>query len=273
MRTLLLMIACSAAYTIVGPVQSHDLATQQAPLADHNSETLLLKDAPATIVRNTSPDVARARMLAQEQQRARELYAQLSESLRLNEAQVDELTRLIAEHNVLSTSWSVDGLRYHHHHSPKAEDHELARERMLRVEELLGQGGFAQFTAYKETLYERFQLQKLVRLLAVVGHALSAEQTEQLVSIMVAERHHRDPAITNYPSGTREYAEELVGRMNDFDRHVLSLFTPVLSSDQLDFATKHFAGRAQRRNEALDRYRRSLSEGDHSAGFLYLEPN
>jgi hypothetical protein len=265
MRTLLLMIACAAASTIVGPVQSYDLATQQAPLADHNSETLLLKDAPATIVRNTSPDVARARMLAQEQQRTRELYAQLSESLRLNEAQVDELTRLIAEHNVLSTSWSADGFQ----HSPKAEDHELAREQMLRAEQLLGQGGFAQFTAYKETLYERFQLRKMIRLLAVVGHRLSAEQTEQLVSIMVAERHHRDPAITNYPSGTREYAEELVGRKNDFDQHVLSLFASVLSTEQFEFATKQFAGREQRRNEALDSYRRSLSEGHQSAGFLY----
>jgi hypothetical protein len=86
---------------------------------------------------------------------------------------------------------------------------------------------------------------------------------------MVAERHHRDPAITNYPRGTREYAEELVGRMNDFDQHVLSLFAPVLSSEQLEFAMKQFAGRAQRRNEALDSHRRLLSEGQHSAGFLY----
>jgi hypothetical protein len=151
MQTLLLIIACAAAPAIVGPVQSQDLATQQASLVEHNSETLLLKDAPATIVRDTSPDVARARMLAQKQQQARELY----------------------------------------------------------------------------------------------------------------------PAITNYPSGTREYAEQLVGRMNDSDRHVLSLFASVLSFEQLEFATKQFAGRAQRRNEALDSHRRLLSEGHQSAGFLY----
>ena len=261
MRRLLLVATCA---TLPAVVSAADPAMQQRSLADQNAETLLLKDS-APITRRTSPEAERAAALAMQEREARHLYAQLFESLQLNYEQVDEATRLLAERALLTTSWSTGNLK----HAAAPEDHHLVRENLSRIEGVLGRAGFAQFSEYEKTLAERYYLRRLFNGLIIVGRPLTDEQMTQLVTIAAAERRRLAPGRTNAPPGTLENAEELVTSLDDFDRRVEYLFGSVLSSDQREFAAEHFAARAQRRHAALDRYRRSLAEGDNSYGFLF----
>jgi hypothetical protein len=162
MRRLLLVATCA---TLPAAVSATDLAMQQRSLADQNAETLLLKDS-APITRRTSPEAERAAALAMQEREARHLYAQLFESLQLNSEQVDEATRLLAERTLLTTSWSTGNLK----HAALSEDHHLVREKLSRIEGVLGRAGFAQFSEYEETLAERFYLRRLFNGLITAGH-------------------------------------------------------------------------------------------------------
>jgi hypothetical protein len=178
---------------------------------------------------------------------------------------VDEVPRLPAERTLSTSSWSTGNVE----HAALSESHPLVREGLLRIEAILGREGFSQLREYEKTLVERSFLRKLVTLLITFGRPVTSEQTTQLVAIVAAERRRLDPGLRNAPPGTLEYAEELVRSFDDFDRHVEQLFGSVFSSDQREFAAKHFAGRVQRRRTALDLYRNSLAEGDASYGFVY----
>ena len=224
---------------------------------------MILLHEPARRKFQTSPEKARADVLATQRQEIRGLYAQFFAELQLTEPQIDALTHLIAEHNVLTTSWSSGGVSF----TPKEEDQQLAREVQSKIELSLGPAGFERFKEYQETLREQFQLRRLVQLLIAAGHPLTSEQASQLVSIMKAERHllHKPPSSTH---GTLGYAEELIRRRDEFDRLIKPRFDALLSAEQREFAEQYFAGRAKRRHYALDSYRDMLSTGSRVA-FTY----
>jgi hypothetical protein len=265
MRLLLLLVVAYATLpTLATSAQADDLAMQQRSLSRHSAATLLLNES-APIANRASPEAQRAGMLAGQEREARQLYAQLFEALQLSYQQADEITRLLAERTMLTSSWSTGAVE----HAALPEDHQLVREGMSRIEAILGREGFAQLREYEKTLVERSYLRKLATLLGTVGHPLTSEQTTQLVSIVAAERYRLDPGLRNAPRDTLEHAEEIVRSFDDFDRYVAQLFESVLSLDQREFAAKHFSDRVQRRRAALDSYRKSLAEEDSSYGFLF----
>jgi hypothetical protein len=264
MRLFLLVATCATLTAVATALRADDLALQQRPMVLQNAETLLLKDS-APVSRRTSPEALRAGMLASQEREVSALYAQLFDSLQLNYQQADEVVRLVAERTLLTSSWSTGSVE----HSALPADHQLVRDSTSRIEALLGPEGFKQLVEYEKTLAERFQLRRLVTLLITVGHPLTSEQTMQLVAILAAERRRLDPTQENSPPGTLAYAEGLVRSFDDLDQHVEQLFGSVLSLNQREFAARYFAGRAQRRHTALDRYRKALAEGDNSYGFVY----
>jgi hypothetical protein len=69
-------------------------------------------------------------MLAAQEREARQLYAQLFEALQLSYQQADEVTRLLAERTMLTSSWSTGAVE----HAALPEDHQLVREGMSRIE-------------------------------------------------------------------------------------------------------------------------------------------
>jgi hypothetical protein len=107
---------------------------------------------------------------------------------------------------------------------------------------------------------ERFQLRRLVQLLSARGHPLTGEQVSQLVSIMRDQREIRDRPLRSSP-GTTAHAQEIVSRMDDFDRAIEPRFEALLSPEQQESATQYFAGRMERRHRALDAHLKLSSEG------------
>jgi hypothetical protein len=73
------------------------------PLAIQNAEHVLLSEP---IPRVTDPSEARASMLRAQEEWTRQLYVGLLEELELDPGQIDDLTTLIAEHMLWTTSWS-----------------------------------------------------------------------------------------------------------------------------------------------------------------------
>jgi len=213
------LASCAAVLVLSHPALAAEDALQQPQLI------LLHQPAPRTV--QTSPEKAWATLLASQRIDASRLYAQFFADHQLTEVQIDELTNLIAEHSTLTGDWWTSG---EVHFAP---DHERARQVLSQVEQFLGPAGFREFEAYRDTLPERYQLNRLVSLLTAVGHPLTSEQTSQLVSIMRAERGDQLQAAPN---------------SDELDRRIEPRFAAVLSVEQREFAERYFAGRAERRH-------------------------
>jgi hypothetical protein len=209
-------------------------ATEQTGIASPITEPqLILLHQPPRHVSQKSPEQARAQVLAMQSNLVRSDYAQFFADLQLTESQIDTVTQLIAEHRTLSSGWSTVGFNF----MPQEADHQRAREALAQIEHFLGPAGFQEFQEYQNTLPERYQLKRLVRLLIAVGHALTNEQSAQLVSIM---------------KGERELLQSVSTRDRDeFDRRIKPRFATVLSAEQREFAEQYFAGRAERRHNPL----------------------
>jgi hypothetical protein len=258
-RTRFQLAACTAVLLVsAAAAAAEDVAP---PTSD--PRLILLHEQRARPGVQTSPEQARAQVLATERTLARRLYAQFFTDLSLAESQIDALTDLIAEHSTLTTAWSTGEVDF----TPKKEDRQLAGAVRSQMELLLGPAGFQKFEEYQDTLGERFELSRLVRLLVVVGHPLTGEQMSRLVSIMKSERSLRRSLPAAAPD-TLEYAEDLTRRRDEFDLLIKPRFDALLSAEQREFAERYFAARAERRRNALDSYRNMLATGARVA-FTY----
>lgn len=202
MATRFRLVSCAAVLVLSHPAIAAEDAIQQPQL-------ILLHQLPRS---NTeiSPEKARELALAADRVHARLMYGQFFAELQLTESQIDTLTKLIAE--------------------PGKES---------QIESFLGPASFQKFKEYQATLTERFQLNRLVRLLIAVGHPLTSEQSSQLVSIMRAERGER---------------QELWPNSDEYDLRIKPRFAAVLSTEQREHAERYFVGRAERRHKPLSSY-------------------
>lgn len=267
MRSLLVLVAVSLAL-IAGRVacepQTPDMSSSRAGPSTTN---LLLKDtagdaykpAPALDSKGAWDE-----MMAQQLVEVGAAYDDFFAMRGVEPAKIDRLVRLLAKARLLTSSWANDLGS----HTPQATDYSRASEAIAQIEDILGREAYAALTQYQDTLYERFHLRKLVRLLITVGHPLSTGQREQMVAMLVSERY-RLPGRFNAAQGSPELADELVAVMDAYDDAVQKLFARVLTPEQRELTAKHYAGRGERRHAALTRYRKGILEGDGAVGFSY----
>lgn len=198
------------------------------------------------------------------QQEKRRAYRDLFDSLELSEEEVDQLVNSLTEAEVLTSSWSTGELK----HEPQVEDSARADAIMADIEAMLSHERFALFTAYRDTLHERSQVRRLDERLYSAARPLSAEQEEQIVNILVAERDKLLATPPDSPS-TLEETQQFFARLNDIDLYLQKLLGSVLTAEQLKIARSYFAAQAQRRHEALERYREDLAAGIADPSFWF----
>jgi hypothetical protein len=127
---------------------------------------------------------------------------------------------------------------------------------------MLGRERYAALIDYEKTLAERMQLRKLSDWLRALGQPLSLDQKESLVAVMVSERHRLSGSLLRFPQDSPEHAAEVIALHDSFDRHVRTLFEPILTPAQREIADRQFAERSARRHDALARYARARAGGD-----------
>jgi hypothetical protein len=205
-----------------------------------------------------------ARMVKFEEQRTRQLYRDLFDALALNLEQVDRLVNLLTQERLLTSSWTTGEVT----HEPQPDDLVRAKAVPADVERMLDSDGFAAFTAYRETLHERFKVRGLAVQLYLAALPLSPEQKERLVTTLAAARDNLLPERTS-PQGTLEQAQEITTRHDNYDDYFEWTCHSILSAKQLEIAEIFFADRARRRHDNLERYREQLAAGITSPPFFY----
>ncbi len=242
------------------------------PLASQNAERVLLSEP---IARATNPSEARAAMLGAQQQWARQLYVGLFEELDLDVEQVDDLTRLIAEHMLLTTTWSRGSTHVTPaeegavHFTPTDGDQARANEYLSRIESLLGTRGYELFESYRATLPERAYLRGIVQALTVAGLPVEPEEMTALVEVVKSERERMQATPISAPANTLANAEAIIERLDDLDIRVEQRFAALLSNEQREIAARLFVERKRKRHVALDQHRQYVAEGGSPEAFTY----
>jgi hypothetical protein len=242
------------------------------PLAIQNAERVLLNEPTPRV---TDPSEARAAMLRAQQQWARQLYIGLFEELDLDPEQIDDLTSLIAEHMILTTSWSrgstyvTPGEEGAVHFTPTDEARARANEYLSKIEVLLGPRGYELFESYRATLPERAYLRGIVQALTLTGLPVAPEQMTDLVEVVGSERERMQATPISAPANTLAHAEAIIELLDDLDVRVEQRFAALLSREQMEIAARLFAERKRKRHVALDQHRQYVAEGGRPEAFTY----
>jgi hypothetical protein len=242
------------------------------PLAIQNAERVLLNDPTP---RENDPSEARAAMLRAQNHWARQLYVGLFEELDLDPEQIDELTSLIAEHTLLTTTWSrgsthvTPGEEGAVHFTPTDGDQARANEYLSRIESLLGTRGYELFESYRATLPERAYLRGIVQALTVAGLPVEPEEMTALVEVVKSERERMQATPISAPANTLANAEAIIELLDDLDIRVEQRFAALLSNEQTEIASRLFVERKRKRHVALDQHRQYVAEGGSPEAFSY----
>jgi hypothetical protein len=242
------------------------------PLAIQNAERVLLNEP---IPRVTDPSEARAAMLRAQQQWVRQLYVGLFEELDLDPEQIDDLTSLIAEHMLLTTTWSrgsthvTAGEEGAVHVAPTDGDRARADECLSEIEALLGPGGYELFESHRATLPGRAYLRGIVQALTVAGLPVEQEQMSQLVEVVESERERMQATPISAPASSLAKAEAIIERLDDLDMSIEQRFEALLLPEQQEIAVRLFVDRKRKRHLALDQHRQYVAEGGSTEAFTY----
>jgi hypothetical protein len=242
------------------------------PLAIQNAERVLLNEPTSR-----APDSreARAAMLHAQQHWARQLYVGLFEELDLDPEQIDDLTSLIAEHMLLTTTWSrgstyvTPGEEGAVHFTPTDDDRARANEYLSRIESLLGPRGYELFESYRATLPERAYLRGIVQALTLAGLPVEPEEMNQLVEVVQLEGERMHATPISAPAKTLAHAEAIIEILDDLDVRVEQRFAALLSREQMEIAARLFVHRKRNRHVALDQHRQYVAEGGSPEAFTY----
>ena len=253
-------------------------ATTNAPM--EGGQSLAIQDAERVLLneptpRVTDPSEARAAMLRGQKDWARQLYVGLFEELKLNAEQVEDLMSLIAEHMLLTTSWSsgstyvTPGEKGAVHFTPSDEDRARANEYLSRIESLLGPRGYELFESYRATLPERAYLRGIVQALTLAGVPVEPEEMNQLVGVVQSEGERMQATPISAPANTLAHAEAIIKVLDDLDVNIEQRFAVLLSREQMEIAARLFVDRKLRRHVALDQHRQYVAEGGSPEAFTY----
>ncbi len=183
-------------------------------------------------------------MLRAQQQSARQLYVGLFEELDLDPEQIDNLTSLIAEHMLLTTTWSrgstyvTPGEGGAVHFTPTDGDRARANEYLSKIESLLGTPGYERFESYRATLPERAYLRGIVQALTLADLPVEPEQMTDLVEVVQSERERMQATPISAPASTLAHAEAIIERLDDLDARIEQRFAALLSREQMEIVMR-----------------------------------